>query len=96
MSTYRRISKRIFDLFMAVLFTPLVLVLFLFTLVAMMIFEKRPYFYAAERMKTPTRAFRLWKFRTMTVVAGDSGISGGAQGATDHATRPDHAPDPCR
>lgn len=40
-----------------------------------------PVFYAAERMTTPTRGFTLWKFRTMTVAAADSGVSGGDKAA---------------
>lgn len=40
-----------------------------------------PVFYVAERMKSPHQSFGLWKFRTMTVVASDSGVSGGHKGA---------------
>ena len=36
-----------------------------------------PIFYIATRMKSPTQTFGLWKFRTMTVVDADSGVSGG-------------------
>jgi lipopolysaccharide/colanic/teichoic acid biosynthesis glycosyltransferase len=43
--------------------------------------EGRPVFYAAERMKTPTESFRLWKFRTMSVVEDDSGVSGADKAA---------------
>ena len=35
-----------------------------------------PIFYVAERMKTPTQSFGLVKFRTMTTVAADQGVSG--------------------
>lgn len=38
--------------------------------------QGRPLFYVAERMKSPTQSFGLWKFRTMTQVAQDSGVSG--------------------
>ena len=48
---------------------------------AVLILEGRPVFYVAERMRTPTRAFGLWKFRTMTVVRGDDGVSGGNKAA---------------
>lgn len=37
----------------------------------------RPVLHLSERMKTPGHAFRLWKFRTMRPVTGDSGVSGG-------------------
>ncbi|ABV95837.1 sugar transferase (plasmid) [Dinoroseobacter shibae DFL 12 = DSM 16493] len=40
-----------------------------------------PVFHAAERMTTPERGFTLWKFRTMTVAAADSGVSGGDKAA---------------
>lgn len=39
--------------------------------------DGRPILYRSERMASPERAFALWKFRTMTVVAEDSGVSGG-------------------
>ncbi|MEX1663193.1 sugar transferase [Thioclava sp. 15-R06ZXC-3] len=77
MTRTQRLAKRLFDLALAVALTPLVAGLFLFTLITVILFEKRPYFYAAERMKSPTQSFRLLKFRTMEVVAGDSGVSGG-------------------
>ncbi|MEL0439152.1 sugar transferase [Phycobacter sedimenti] len=69
--------KRLFDLFFAsllvVILGPILLLLLLWLLVR----EGRPVFYVAERMRSPTRSFRLWKLRTMTVVEGDSGVSGG-------------------
>ena len=39
--------------------------------------QGRPLFYVSERMKSPGQPFRLWKLRTMSAVAGDSGVSGG-------------------
>ena len=70
-------DKRLFDLFFAslliLLLGPLILGLALWLLCT----EGRPVFYVAERMKTPTQAFRLWKFRTMTTADRDSGVSGG-------------------
>ncbi|MEO1556462.1 MAG: sugar transferase [Pseudomonadota bacterium] len=58
-----------------------------------------PVFYVAERMKTPKQSFRLWKFRTMTVVASDTGVSGGHKagritplGAKLRASRLDELP----
>ena len=59
------LSKRLFDLGFALL------------LVVLLIIEGRPLFYVAERMRAPGRPFALWKLRTMRVVAGDSGVSGG-------------------
>jgi lipopolysaccharide/colanic/teichoic acid biosynthesis glycosyltransferase len=43
--------------------------------------DGRPILYRSERMHSPERAFSLWKFRTMTVVARDGGVSGGDKAA---------------
>ncbi|WP_071675809.1 sugar transferase [Nioella nitratireducens] len=73
--------KRIFDLFFASL-----LVVILGPIIVWLIWriwreQGRPIFYAAERMKTPSRSFKLWKFRTMTVVNDDQGVSGAHKSA---------------
>lgn len=70
------LSKRLFDILFALAILPLVLPVGLIVAAALLVTQGRPLFYAAERMKTPTRGFRLWKFRTMTTVARDSGVSG--------------------
>lgn len=36
-----------------------------------------PILYGSERMKTPTEAFTLWKFRTMAPDPNDGGVTGG-------------------
>ncbi len=69
-------AKRLMDITLAVLIAGLLAVPFMFVLVAMLIKDGRPVFYVAERMRGPDRSFRLWKLRTMTVVGGDSGVSG--------------------
>lgn len=71
------LRKRIYDL----VFTSLLIVI-LGPVILWLIFyiwlkQGRPIFYAAERMKSPDRSFRLWKFRTMTVVDSDRGVTGG-------------------
>ena len=73
--------KRIFDLFFASL-----LVLILGPIILWLIWkvwreQGRPIFYAAERMKAPGQSFKLWKFRTMTVVEDDQGVSGAHKAA---------------
>ena len=73
--------KRIFDLSFAsllvVILGPVILVL-----MALILWKQgRPLFYVAERMKTPTEGFGLVKFRTMTVVDQDAGVSGGDKSA---------------
>lgn len=74
-------TKRLFDLCFALLILPLIALIGAVVLLALALTQGRPFFYAAERMKTPTQAFRLWKFRTMTVVAADAGVSGADKAA---------------
>lgn len=69
--------KRLFDLFFASLLVVILGPILLLLLLWLLWKEGRPVFYVAERMRSPTRSFRLWKLRTMTVVEGDSGVSGG-------------------
>ncbi len=69
-------QKRIFDLFFASLLVIILSPIILWLTWKLWRTQGRPIFYAAERMKTPTQAFRLLKFRTMTVVDEDSGVSG--------------------
>lgn len=74
------LGKRIFDLFFASLLVLVLGPVLLILLVWLLIRQGRPLFYVAERMKTPTRAFALWKLRTMEAVAddtSDAGVSGG-------------------
>jgi len=74
-------TKRLFDLCFALLILPLIALIGAVVLLALALTQGRPFFYAAERMKSPTQAFRLWKFRTMTVVATDAGVSGADKAA---------------
>lgn len=71
------IRKRIFDLFFAALLVVVLGPILLGLLVWLLIRQGRPLFYVAERMTTPTRAFALWKLRTMQVATDDAGVSGG-------------------
>ncbi|OCX64656.1 sugar transferase [Thioclava sp. SK-1] len=75
------LSKRLFDLTLALILSPILLTLMLVVLVTLMFTEGRPYFYAADRMRSPTRRFRLWKFRTMTIDHSDHGVTGGNKAA---------------
>jgi lipopolysaccharide/colanic/teichoic acid biosynthesis glycosyltransferase len=78
-------SKRLFDLVVALIIAiPLVPVMAVIAL-TILILDGRPVFYVSERMQTPTRAFRLVKFRTMRPAATDSGVSGGDK--ADRITR---------
>ncbi|MEX0371279.1 MAG: sugar transferase [Tateyamaria sp.] len=69
--------KRIFDLFFASLLVVILGPIILYLIWVIWRKQGRPLFYVAERMKTPTESFGLWKFRTMTVVDEDQGVSGG-------------------
>jgi lipopolysaccharide/colanic/teichoic acid biosynthesis glycosyltransferase len=68
--------KRIFDIFFACLLVIILGPIILFLIGYLLVKQGRPLFYVAERMKSPTVAFGLWKFRTMSVVEKDSGVSG--------------------
>ena len=74
-------QKRLFDLVFILLLLPLLLPIGAFFALLILIQEGRPIFYVSERMRAPDRAFRLWKFRTMTVVDSDGGASGGHKAA---------------
>ncbi|MEX3313978.1 sugar transferase [Sulfitobacter sp. PS-8MA] len=91
--------KRLFDLFFASLLVIILGPILLGLLVWLLFKEGRPLFHVAERMKTPEQSFNLWKLRTMTVVEGDQGVSGGdkrsritATGAWLRARRLDEFP----
>lgn len=69
--------KRIFDLFFASLLVVILGPIIIYLCWVIWRKQGRPLFYVAERMKTPTQSFGLWKFRTMTIVDEDAGVSGG-------------------
>lgn len=71
------VTKRLFDLTLLMLMAPVLMpVLVLLSLLALAL-QGRPIFYGAERMRSPTQGFTLWKLRSMTQSASDSGVSGG-------------------
>lgn len=74
-------AKRLLDLVFAALLVLLLGPIMLGLLIWLWIKQGRPIFYVAERMKTPTEPFMLWKLRTMTVVDEDAGVSGGDKSA---------------
>jgi len=69
-------GKRLFDLFFASLLVIILGPIILWLILSLWIRQGRPIFYVAERMKSPTETFGLWKFRTMRVVTEDQGVSG--------------------
>lgn len=75
------LRKRIFDLFFACLLVIILGPIILWLIWKVWREQGRPVFYAAERMKSPGTPFYLLKFRTMTVVDADSGVSGAHKAA---------------
>lgn len=69
--------KRTFDIVLALLGIALFGLPLLLIAGVALVSQGRPILYPCERMKTPTHAFRLWKFRTMRIAPSDSGVSGG-------------------
>jgi lipopolysaccharide/colanic/teichoic acid biosynthesis glycosyltransferase len=74
-------GKRVFDVVLALVLSVLLLVPAGMIAVWILVSDGRPIFHRSERMRSPSRAFQLWKFRTMRVVAQDSGVSGGDKAA---------------
>lgn len=74
-------QKRLLDLLFASLLVVILGPILIGLLVWLLIREGRPVFYVAERMKGIDQPFDLWKLRTMAVVAGDAGVSGGDKAA---------------
>lgn len=92
-------AKRLFDILLALVLMVLLAVPFAILLVVLLLTEGRPLFHIAPRMKAPGQPFPLWKLRTMTVAAGDAGVSGGDKrsritriGARLRRTRLDEVP----
>ncbi|MEM1386565.1 MAG: sugar transferase [Pseudomonadota bacterium] len=74
-------GKRALDIGLALILGIALLPLGVLVGAAMLVRDGRPVFYVSERMKGPRAPFQLWKFRTMTMVARDSGVSGGDKAA---------------
>lgn len=70
-------SKRLFDFLVAAGLCLLLAIPFGLLLLYLLAKEGRPIFYISERMRSPERAFLLWKLRTMRPAADDAGVSGG-------------------
>ena len=70
-------AKRLMDLSFSLLLMVILAPVFVLLVVWLLIRQGRPLFYVAERMKSPTEAFGLIKFRTMTEARDDTGVSGG-------------------
>ncbi|MEL7258661.1 MAG: sugar transferase [Pseudomonadota bacterium] len=64
----------------SILFLPGLLIAF-----CVLLLDGRPVFYRSERMKTCSRGFTLWKFRTMREGSADNSVTGGYK--SDRVTR---------
>jgi lipopolysaccharide/colanic/teichoic acid biosynthesis glycosyltransferase len=72
------LSKRLFDITVALLLVLLLWPVLLGLTVVLLVVEGRPIFYLGERMCSPTRSFRQIKFRTMRVGSDAvGGVTGG-------------------
>ncbi len=70
-------AKRLLDLICAISLSIALAPAIAIIAIVVLVLDGRPVFYISERMKTPTDGFKLVKFRTMTPVEQDSGVSGG-------------------
>ena len=69
-------TKRLFDIIVAISIVILVLPLVLLVSMLILLRDGRPVFYVSERMKAPGQGFALLKFRTMHPDKGDIGATG--------------------
>lgn len=74
-------AKRALDLALALTLSVVLAPLAVGIAIAILVRDGRPVFHVSERMRAPRQPFRLWKFRTMRVVPGDRGVSGGDKAA---------------
>jgi lipopolysaccharide/colanic/teichoic acid biosynthesis glycosyltransferase len=69
-------TKRLFDIIVALTVAILLLPLITFVLLLILLCDGRPVFYISERMKAPGQGFALLKFRTMHPDKKDIGATG--------------------
>ncbi|MGY9045965.1 MAG: sugar transferase [Rhodobacterales bacterium] len=79
-------QKKLFDLLSAIGLSVVLAPLMIAVALVILLRDGRPILYKSKRMSTPTRTFLLWKFRTMTVVGKDAGVSGGHKASRVTAT----------
>ena len=71
------IGKRVFDILISLALLFCLLPILILVSLLIYLIDGGPVFYLSERMSKPTESFQLIKFRTMSVVASESGVSGG-------------------
>jgi lipopolysaccharide/colanic/teichoic acid biosynthesis glycosyltransferase len=69
------------DVSLALLLMGLLAVPFAALVLWLLLRQGRPVFYVSERMRGLDQPFSLWKLRSMAMVAGQSGVSGGDKAA---------------
>ncbi|HBG97881.1 MAG TPA: sugar transferase [Rhodobacteraceae bacterium] len=74
-------GKRLMDIGLALVLGTFLLPVLAILMLVIALRDGRPVLYGSERMRAPGRPFTLWKLRTMTVDAADSGVSGGDKAA---------------
>ena len=74
------LTKRLFDLAIALVLSLVLLPVFLIVAALILIKDGRPIFYVSERMKTSDTGFNVYKFRTMKPSKENTGVSGGDKG----------------
>ncbi|RNF34706.1 sugar transferase [Paracoccus methylarcula] len=75
------LTKRCFDILLALILGCILSPAILVIAVVLLMRDGRPVFHISERMKSFDEGFNLVKFRTMTEMAGDNGVSGGDKAA---------------
>jgi lipopolysaccharide/colanic/teichoic acid biosynthesis glycosyltransferase len=74
-------AKRAFDIAAGLAIASLLALPFTVIFLLHLVLMGRPFFYASERMRSPTEPFTLWKLRSMEVCKFNSGVSGGDKAA---------------
>ncbi|MBR9843615.1 MAG: sugar transferase [Rhodobacteraceae bacterium] len=69
--------SRVMDIVLVILMGVVLVPVMIGVALAILILDGRPVFFRQERMKSPSEAFTLVKFRTMTVDRQDAGVAGG-------------------
>lgn len=87
---YKKIFKRIFDLFLLIVSLPIVLVLSVLVSVIIIIFDKGPILYTSQRLGKNKEVFKMYKFRTMKVNAADIRNEDGSTFNSDKDNRVTH------
>jgi len=71
------LGKRLFDILFSIYLMAFLAPVIAVVTVQCLRRQGRPLLYGSERMRTPDRAFTLWKFRTMAHDPDDVGVTGG-------------------